>query len=297
LEIGGKTLLDGANLAITRGQKVALIGENGTGKSTLLKHIVANKDHAVEVGRYVKMAYYDQENVNLNTENTVLAEMWERHVAARQTDVRAELARCGLGQEDMEKKVGSLSGGERAKLALCVFESEHGNFLLLDEPTNHLDLVARESLEEALKTFDGTLLFVSHDRYFLSALADTIAEIKDGKLTVFDGGYEAFNAQKRALAAKAEQAEKEQEQKVFEENKKAAYRTKQERAQEEKRKQQAKTLEKQITALESEEAEIGESLADPVVACDYEKVGKLCKRLEELKEQLEALYAEYEKFI
>ena len=150
LKIGGKTLFAGGNLSVMRGQKIAIVGPNGAGKSTLLKHILAGGDPAVEVGRYVRFAVFDQENANLDPQNTVLAELWERHVAYGQTEVRASLARCGLVPEDMDKKVCELSGGERAKLALCVFENERGNVLVMDEPTNHLDLPARESLERAL---------------------------------------------------------------------------------------------------------------------------------------------------
>jgi ATP-binding cassette subfamily F protein 3 len=280
-----------------RGDKVALIGENGTGKSTLLKHIVFSHDPNIEVGRYVHIAYYDQENANLNYQNTVLAEMWERHVCDRQTDVRAHLARCGLEQEDMDKLVGSLSGGERAKLALCVFESEHGNFLLLDEPTNHLDLPARESLEEALKKFDGTVLFVSHDRYFISAVAQKVAEIDNGTLTVYEGGYEAYGEQKRQIAQKEEELTRLKEREAYNEQKKNAYRSKQDRAEEAKKKDKIKKIEAQIAEAEGREEEINRLLATPEVTSDYVKLAELCRQLEEVKSQIDALYEEYENLI
>jgi ATP-binding cassette subfamily F protein 3 len=297
LKVQEKTLLCDANLSITRGQKVALIGENGTGKSTFLKYIVNSHDMAITLGRYVRVAYYDQENANLNYNNTVLAEMWERHVGYSQTDVRSTLARCGLGQEDMDKLVGSLSGGERAKLALCVFESEHGNFLLLDEPTNHLDLPARESLEDALKAFDGTLLFVSHDRYFISAIANKIVEIENGKLNVYEGDYAYYGESKRKLAEQQAQKEREQEQAAYEVKKQTSFRSRQERAEEAKRKERTKKVEAAIAQIEGEEAGINEQLANPAITADYTKVSALCKRLEELKEQLDALYLEYESLI
>ncbi|MGN1234554.1 MAG: ribosomal protection-like ABC-F family protein, partial [Christensenellaceae bacterium] len=182
LEAGGRTLLSDASLLITRGKKVALMGDNGTGKSTFIREIVKGNP-AIRTARFTRIAYYDQENANLNPENTVLQELWERHSLSSQTEIRKLLARAKLDEEDVDKKVGQLSGGERAKLALAVFEAQEGNFLILDEPTNHLDLMARESLESALREFDGTILFVSHDRYLISAIADSIAEIKDGKLT------------------------------------------------------------------------------------------------------------------
>ncbi|MDE7300673.1 MAG: ATP-binding cassette domain-containing protein, partial [Clostridia bacterium] len=130
LEIGGKQLIVGGQLTIERGEKVAIVGENGAGKSTFLRALVGGGNPSINIGRFVCFAYYDQEMANLNPENTVLAELWERHVGFTQTEVRASLARCGLFPEDMDKKVSSLSGGERAKLALCVFENAHGNVLI-----------------------------------------------------------------------------------------------------------------------------------------------------------------------
>ncbi|MBR2023225.1 MAG: ABC-F family ATP-binding cassette domain-containing protein, partial [Clostridia bacterium] len=183
LTAGDKVLLKNADFSVTRGEKCAVIGENGTGKSTLVKRIMQNKDKAIALGRFVKLACYDQENANLNPENTVLSELWERHVSWEQTKVRSVLAQAGLPAEDMDKKVRMLSGGERAKLALAVFSTENGNVLILDEPTNHLDLPARESLEQALQAFDGTLIFVSHDRYFIRALADKMLELDNGTVT------------------------------------------------------------------------------------------------------------------
>ncbi len=180
-------MLENANFALSRGEKCAIVGDNGTGKSTLLKELVKNKNQAVKFGRFVKIACYDQENANLDPENDVLSELWGRHVLWEQTKVRNVLAQAGLVAEDMDKKVRMLSGGERAKLALAVFECENGNTLFLDEPTNHLDLPARESLESALKAFDGTVLFVSHDRYFIRALAGKILELENGSVSFFTG--------------------------------------------------------------------------------------------------------------
>lgn len=282
LERGGKNLIEGGNLSVKRGDRLALIGENGTGKSTLLKEIL-HGNPAIRVGRFVKFAFYDQESANLNGENTVLAELWERHVGYTQTEARSALARCGLFAEDMQKQVKSLSGGERAKLALCVLECEHGNVLLLDEPTNHLDLPAREGLENALKKFDGTLIFVSHDRYFISALADKIAEIENGTLNYFEGGYESFNEQKRLTEIKNQPAEK----------KPVYHRSGKERAEEERKKQQIKKLETQISECENAEQTINDMLANPEIAADYIKVNELLKKLEVIKFQLDKFYKEY----
>lgn len=294
LEIGGKRLISAGQLEIKRGEKVALVGENGTGKSTLLKAVMGGGNRAIEVGRLVKLAFYDQEGANLDGENTVIAELWERHVGLTQTEIRSALARCGLFEEDMQKPVKALSGGERAKLALCILECEHGNTLLLDEPTNHLDLPARESLEAALKEFDGTLLFVSHDRYFLNALAQKTVEIENGKLNVFDGGYAAFNEWKRGL--NEQKIRREQEEKFARERgeKESSFRSKKERAEDAKKKARIKEIERSISALEEEENSLNAKLADPEITADYKKLNEITLRLQAIKLQLDALYSEYE---
>lgn len=287
LERGGKKLIENCSLVVKRGDKLALVGENGTGKSSLLKEIISGNP-AVTAGRFVRFAYYDQETANLNGENTVLAELWERHVGYTQTEARSALARCGLFAEDMDKPVKALSGGERAKLALCILECEHGNVLLMDEPTNHLDLPAREALESALKNFSGTLVFVSHDRYFISALAESIAEIEGGKLNYYDCGYGEFTESKKS-AEPAEQPEKRERS--------GGYRSRKERAEEEKQKQLIKKLEAEISALEGEEAEINEKLSDPEISADYVRVNELLQKLESIRTQTELLYKRYEEVI
>lgn len=297
LSVDGKKLIENADLQILRGQKVALMGENGSGKSTLLKAIANGMTFGIELGRLVHVAYYDQENANLNVENTVLEEMWERHVGFTQTEIRSALARCGLFAEDMDKRVKSLSGGERAKLALCVFESERGNFLILDEPTNHLDLPARESLETVIKQFQGTVLFVSHDRYFISAIAEKIVEIENGKLVYYDGNYDFYNAEKNRrneeLAERAKKLEKER----YINDKNASFRSKKERALEAERKNRVKAIETRISLLELEEAEVNAILADGKITSDYTKLSPLLKRLEQIKFEQEKLYSEYEELI
>ena len=293
LEIGEKRLISGGQLKIRRGEKAALTGENGTGKSTLIKEIFKGGNPQIEIGRFVKLALYDQEGANLNGENTVLSELWERHVGLTQTEVRSALARCGLFEEDMTKPVKSLSGGERAKLALCILECEHGNFLLLDEPTNHLDLPARESLEKALKEFDGTILFVSHDRYFISAIAGKVVEIEDGNLNVYDGDYAFFTEEKKRKRERIQQKEEENRRIIAREEKQSSYRSKKERAEEERKKTAIKQTEQKICTLEEEEERLNAELADPAVASDYKKVNVILEKLQAIKLQLDALYNDY----
>ena len=287
------------NFSILRGEKCAVVGDNGTGKSTLLKEILRGKNDKIKLGRFVKISCYDQENANLDPENEVLYELWSRHSLWEQTKVRKILAQAGLGAEDMEKKVKSLSGGERAKLALAVFECEGGNFLLLDEPTNHLDLQARESLEQALKEFDGTVLFVSHDRYFIQALAGKVLELEGGKAIEFNGNYEEYTTLKAEEKAK-KTLEKEAEKRETRANTASvapSYRSKEDRAAETKKRLRVKEIENKISALEEEETSINIELATPEVAGNFSLLTEKCNRLESLKAELDALYEEYEKLI
>ena len=296
LTAGEKTLLENASFSLRRSQKCAVLGDNGTGKSTLVKLLVTGKHPAVRFGRFVKYAYYDQENANLNANNTVLAELWERHVSWEQTKVRSILAQAGLPAEDMDKKVRMLSGGERAKLALAIFSCENANVLILDEPTNHLDLPARESLESALKAFDGTILFVSHDRYFIRALADSIIELDEGKLQSFTGDYDTFAEQKAQLKAEQKAAQDTSKRNPAP-TEKPAYRNKQARAEDAKRQTRIKQIEKQIAELEEEEEALNNELAKPEVAADFALLSEKCNRLEQIKAQTDELYEEYETLI
>lgn len=297
LSIGDKQLICGGQLQILRGQKVAIVGDNGAGKSTLLRTLVSGENPAITVGRFVAFAYYDQEMANLNGDNTVLQELWDRHVSYSQTEVRASLARCGLYPEDMDKKVSSLSGGERAKLAICVFENTCGNVLVLDEPTNHLDLPARESLEEALKAFDGTVIFVSHDRYFISAIAEQVVEIENARLNTFEGGYDGYKRAKSAAAESERLREEARQREEYESRKQSAYRSKKDRAREAQLKAELKAIEADISAGERLEEELTERLADPEVACDFEKIKEIAARLDEVRARLEKLYERYGELI
>ena len=299
LTAGEKVLLENASLGLMRGEKCAVIGDNGTGKSTLIKEIVKGKNPTIKFGRFVKIACYDQENANLSPNETVLGELWGRHVTWEQTKVRSILAQAGLPAEDMDKQVRMLSGGERAKLALAVFACEQGNFLILDEPTNHLDLAARESLESALKAFDGTLLFVSHDRYFIRALAGKIIELEDGRATEFKGTYDDFTAYKTQLKATQKALETAPSPTISQnsEHKENYYRSREERAQDAKRRTRIKKIEDEISALEQEDERLNADLATPEVTANFALLTEKCNRLDEIKRKLDELYTEYEALI
>ena len=297
LRAGEKQLLASASFEVRRGEKIAVVGENGAGKSTLIRAIVRGTDPAIRRGRFTRVGYYDQENADLDPEETVLGALWHRHTAMGQTQARALLARAKLGAEDMEKRVSSLSGGERAKLALVLLEAQNANLLVLDEPTNHLDLQARESLEAALRRFEGTLLFVSHDRYFISALADKIVELEKGELKVYPCGYADYTAAKQEAAGRAEAAAKAEKAEERAAKKESSYRSKAERAEEARRKQLRRQPAADIAAAEAEIAETEAEIARPDVAADYRRMNEACEKLNELHARLDALYAQYEKLI
>ena len=294
LSAGGKQLFSDAEFEVRRCEKIAVVGENGTGKSTLIRELVRGRNTAVRWGRFNKIGYYDQENADLDPEETVLGTLWHKHTGLSQTQARALLARAKLSDEDIDKQVKSLSGGERAKLALVLLEAEQANFLVLDEPTNHLDLLAREALEEALKKFEGTLLFVSHDRYFIERLADKILEIDGGKITLHACGYAEYTAAKKAAQESAETAAKAAKAEEKTAAKESGYRSKAERAEEAKKKLKRKETEEKITALEQEIDSLNEEIARPEVAADYKMLGEKCARLEQLHTQLDEAYALYE---
>lgn len=288
LTVDDKTLIENVNFTLLRGEKCALTGENGTGKSTLLKRLLIPNEQ-IRHAKFVKIAYYDQENADLDPEERVLDAFWGKNPLLNQTEARKILAQAGILAEDIEKKVKELSGGLRAKLELSLLEGRRGNVLFLDEPTNHLDLAAREALEDALKAYEGTILFVSHDRRFIEAIAEKIALIEDGKLTVFQGDYDSF------LQTRNER-QKEAVPKIKEEKAPDSYyRSKEERAKEARKKARIKEIETALEAIEREEAQLNEELARH--AANYVKVQKITAKLDELNRSSDALYREYETLI
>ena len=281
-----KRLLTGAEISLRRGDRCAIVGDNGTGKTTLLRFLLSPTPK-VRFGRFVKIGYYDQENAELDPEERALDAFWGRHVRLSQTDARKVLAQAGLDSEDVEKKVKELSGGLKAKLSLALLEAQRANFLVLDEPTNHLDLPARESLEEALRAFDGTLLFVSHDRRFIEALADKIICLDGGALTVFEGGYTEFLENQKNAATPPPPPKKETAP--------SGYRSKEDRAKEAFARNRTKEIERRLEAIEAEEEALNQELAEK--ASDYLEVRRITETLDKLHTESDALYAEYETLI
>lgn len=204
-----KVMVSDIDFQVNKNDRVAIIGPNGIGKSTLLKTIMKKlepKGGSIKYGASLDIGYYDQELQSLDPSKTVLDTIWDRHKTMPEKDVRSILASFLFTAEDIDKTVGQLSGGQKARLTLTVLSLEKDNFLLMDEPTNHLDIEAKEVLEEALDNYDGTLLFVSHDRYFINELANKIISVRDGHAKIYNGNYSYYLDEKAKQAAAAQEA-------------------------------------------------------------------------------------------
>lgn len=190
-----ESIAEGISFDVKRGEKIGIVGVNGIGKSTLLKSILGMHEYydgEIEQGRNIKLSYYDQEQRLLCDEKTIFAEISDRFPLMDEVDIRSKLGTVLFTDEDAFKIVGELSGGERARLMFLIIMLEKPNFMILDEPTNHLDLPAKEALDEAIAEYGGTVLFVSHDRYFLNKTADKIYELTADGIVKYNGNYDAY---------------------------------------------------------------------------------------------------------
>lgn len=292
-----KTLADSVSFEVKRGEKLGIIGSNGIGKSTLLK-IIQRKlpcSHGIiEWTKNVKISYFDQENAQLDMNKTVMDEVHSRYRTMSDREIRSLLGCVRLVGENVFKQVGVISGGERAKLCFAIMMLERGNVLILDEPTNHLDIDTKEVLEQALCEFDGTIIFVSHDRYLLNKLATRIIEITENSIESYSGGFDDYIAVKREKEA-AEQLlldreKQEKAKQAAEEKNVKAYRSKEQRAADAKKRNRVKELENEIARLEDEMSVIQQELTDPEVCADYQLMQEKCEALEDMKR----LCSEYE---
>ncbi len=290
LQIENKVLLSDASFQVKRQERVAIIGANGAGKSTLLKEILSRKNRAIRFGKDVKTAYYDQENLNLDFNNTVIDELWGKFRGKTQTEVRSILGGLLLDENDIQKQIKVLSGGERAKLGFALIMADTANTLILDEPTNHLDLETREALEEGLKNFDGTIIFVSHDRYFLNQIATKIVEIENKTIKEFVGNFVQYEKQKKLEnEQKLELALEQQIAKPISKSN-SYFRSAKDRSQEIKQKQHLQNLEKRIEELSKKEAELFEELAKP--SC-YENFKTTNEMQREIRKEIDTLEEEW----
>ncbi|GAB2552791.1 ABC-F family ATP-binding cassette domain-containing protein [Gracilibacillus alcaliphilus] len=291
-------LFSDLNLHIERGDSVALVGPNGVGKSTLLKTIIGSlqpESGEIILGANVQIGYYDQEQTQLHTKKTVLNELWDEYPLMNEKDIRTILGNFLFSGDDVLRPVSALSGGEKARLALAKLMMEKANLLLLDEPTNHLDLDSKEVLEAALIDYPGSILFVSHDRYFINKLATHVLEMRPNGTTLYLGDYDYYVAktQEEKELAELRQAEQEQEQMAIS-NKNDFEKEKEVKREKRKKERRIIEIESEIELLEQEIEEMGQLLSDPEIFQDHEKTTELNNQNNQLQEQLEELMEEWE---
>ena len=296
-----KTMVSDIDFQVNKNDRVAIIGPNGIGKSTLLKTIMKKlepKDGSIKYGASLDIGYYDQELQSLDPSKTVLDTIWDRHKTMPEKDVRSILASFLFTAEDIDKTVGQLSGGQKARLTLTVLSLEKDNFLLMDEPTNHLDIEAKEVLEQALDNYDGTLLFVSHDRYFINELANKIISVRDGHAKIYNGNYSYYLDEKAKQAAAVQEAKAEQTENTTSANQnkgKLSYQEQKARdSQKRKLERAVSDAEARIEKLEAEEQEIQTEMANPDIAASFEKLGPLQEKLSAVQEQLDQANTDWE---
>lgn len=288
----GTAVFTNAELDIKKNTTTFILGENGCGKTTLLK--ILTGEYQADSGEYkfgnnIQFGYYDQAQTDLDPSKTVIDEVWDRYPGMTQTQVRSALAQFLFKGDDVFKNVGKLSGGEKARVSLLKLMLSKANMLLLDEPTNHLDIHSREALENALASYGGTLLIVSHDRYLINKLADRIVWLgKTGTVNI-DGNYDRYIELKEAKA-QSEQAV----QVKAAEGKKNDYKERKERESTLRKLSGAlKRCEQAIDEVGLKTAELAQQMSQPEIATDYEKTSALAQEIEALKEKEEALTAEW----
>lgn len=283
--LNSKTLIESFDLKVRRGEKVGIIGANGIGKSSILKTIQSINPHTkgkISWAMNTKLAYFDQKNEQLDPRNSVMEEVHKRYPRMSDFEVRSILGSVLLSGEDVYKSVSVISGGEKTKLSFALMMLRRANILILDEPTNHLDILTKEVLEDALFEFDGTIIFVSHDRYLLNRIASRIIEVTPSGVKSYDGNFDAYLEQKEKEKAAALASDAV----VRAEEPKKQYRTKQQRAEDVKRKQETKALEARIEELEGLIAELEAKICEPEIAGDYAKLAEACTELENMKNEL-----------
>ncbi|EEL13506.1 ABC transporter ATP-binding protein [Bacillus cereus] len=296
----GNPIIEHVTMRLTRGDSVALVGPNGIGKSTLLKSIV-NKlpllNGDVSFGSNVSVGYYDQEQANLTSSKRVLNELWDEYPLQPEKEIRTILGNFLFTGDDVLKPVSSLSGGQKARLALAKLMMQKSNLLILDEPTNHLDLNSKEILENALIDYPGTLLFVSHDRYFINRVTTTVVELSTEGAQEYLGDYDYYVEKKNEMIERAELEQQESDvpvQKVVAQEKLNYLEEKERKKLERQRTRKIEELEQSIVELEEEIATLEDQLCLPEIYADYEKASEITTKKQTLQEQLETCMAEWE---
>lgn len=291
MEFGENKLFEGVNIHIKKGEKVFLLGPNGCGKTTLIKILMEQYQQTAgnyKVGENIHVGYYDQLNENVDRTKTVIDEICDEYPALTQTEARSALALFLFRGDDVFKDVKSLSGGELARLVLTKLLLKQVNFLIMDEPTNHLDIISREALEKALFDYDGTMLMVSHDRYFINMLADRILYLTPDGVIEYEGNYDDYLNGRQELVeeTKVEEEVSEgyldyQEKKRYEASKRKIF-------------NRFAKVEELIEANDKRIDELTKECENPSIATDYVKLTELSNSIEELRNQQDSLMEEWE---
>lgn len=312
---GNNTLFSNLNASIKRGEHVALIGDNGTGKTTILKiinRLIPKDSGSVVLGSRVKIGYYDQEHQILSLNKTIFEEISDSYPQLNNTKIRNVLAAFLFTGDDVFKKIEDLSGGERGRVSLAKLMLSPANFLILDEPTNHLDIQSKEILEEALKNYTGTILFVSHDRYFINSVSTRIIELKDKTTYSFIGNYDYYMDHRdimydsasgnttvnsfgsgKALNFSAINPDIIADEKDISKGKDAYIKSKEEQARIRKHANELKRTEEQIAKLEAMLEELGEEINSPENATNSLKLAELAAKHDRIDTELMELYEKY----
>ena len=298
-------LFTDVNFEIKRGEHVAIIGDNGSGKTTLLKilnGLVPADQGTFRLGSNVEIGYYDQEHHVLHSEKTLFEEISDDYPYLNNTQIRNVLAAFLFTGEDVFKRISDLSGGERGRVSLAKLVLSNANFLILDEPTNHLDIMSKEILEDALNGYEGTILYVSHDRYFINRTAHRILDLTEGQFVSYVGNYDYYlekhDTVMAAIEASAPQntdADNTAAAKAAESEVKLDWKAqKEEQARLRKKENDLKKCEEKIAELEARISEIDTEMSDPTIGTQVAKLQELSKEQTSCQEQLEKLYEQWE---
>ena len=294
-------LFSNISFQIKRGERVALIGNNGTGKTTMLKILNGLLDAdagSFSLGAKVQIGYYDQEHHVLHAEKTIFEEISDTYPTLTETQIRNMLAAFLFTGDDVFKVISSLSGGERGRVSLAKLILSEANFLILDEPTNHLDIASKEILEEALNSYTGTVLYVSHDRYFINQTATRILDLTNQSVVNYIGDYDYYLEKKEELTEKyaptAQEATEEAKEETPSEGKLTWQQQKEEQARKRKQENELKKVEKRIEELETRDKEIDDTLVLPDVCTNVGRCAELSREKDKIQAELEELYEKWE---